>query len=127
MEETINIRPLQASDKADLARLANNKKVWDNLRDYIPFPYEESDAHFFINLTKDEDPQQTFGITYKGVLTGVIGLVIQKDIYQKSAEIGYWIGEPFWGKGIATKAVACLLYTSPSPRDRQKSRMPSSA
>lgn len=110
MQETINIRPLQTSDKADLAKLANNKKVWDNLRDYIPFPYEESDAQFFINLTKDKNPQQTFGITYKQTLCGVIGLVIQKDVYQKSAEIGYWIGEPFWGKGIATKAVALITH-----------------
>ncbi len=108
MKETIVIRPLKSSDKVRLAKLANNKKIWDNLRDYIPFPYTESDAEFFINLTKEEDPRQTFGINYKGELSGVIGLVIQEDVYQKSAEIGYWIGEPFWGKGIATKAVELI-------------------
>ncbi len=108
MEEKIKIRFLKLSDKAELAKLANNKRVWDNLRDYIPFPYEESDAEFFIDLTKKENPKQTFGIEYKGKLSGVIGLVIQKDVYKKSAEIGYWIGEPFWGNGIATKAVELI-------------------
>ena len=108
MKEKIKIRTLKISDKTELAKLANNKKIWDNLRDYIPFPYTESDADFFINLTNKEDPKQTFGIEYKGSLSGVIGLVIQKDVYQKSAEIGYWIGEPFWGNGIATKAVELI-------------------
>jgi len=108
LEEKIKIRHLKLSDKSELAKLANNKKIWDNLRDYIPFPYTESDADFFINLTKGEDPRQTFGIEYKGKLSGVIGLVMQKDVYQKSAEIGYWIGEPFWGNGIATKAVKLI-------------------
>ena len=105
MEEKIKIRYLKLSDKAELAKLANNKKVWDNLRDYIPYPYKESDAEFFIDLTNKEDPKQTFGIEFKDKLSGVIGLVMQKDVYRKSAEIGYWIGEPFWGNGIATKAV----------------------
>ena len=108
MEEKIKIRPLKLSDKTELAKLANNKKIWDNLRDYIPFPYRESDADFFINLTKEENPKQTFGIEYQGKLSGVIGLVIQKDVYKKSAEIGYWIGEPFWGNGIATNAVKLI-------------------
>jgi len=108
MEGMIEIRPLKLSDKSQLAKLANNKKIWDNLRDYIPFPYEETDAEFFINLTKEEEPKQTFGIEYKGEISGVIGLVIQKDVYKKSAEIGYWIGEPFWGNGIATKAVELI-------------------
>ena len=105
MEEKIKIRYLKLSDKAELAKLANNKKVWDNLRDYIPYPYKESDAEFFIDLTNKEDPKQTFGIEFKDKLSGVIGLVMQKDVYRKSAEIGYWIGEPYWGNGIATKAV----------------------
>ena len=108
MEEKIKIRDLKLSDKAQLAKLANNKKVWDNLRDYIPYPYTESDAEFFIELTHKEDPKQTFGIEYKGKLSGVIGLVVQKDVYQKSAEIGYWLGEPFWGNGIATSAVELI-------------------
>ncbi len=108
MEENITIRPLQTSDKAILAQLANNKNIWDNLRDYIPFPYEEHDAGSFITRTKEENPKQTFGITYKGHLSGIVGLVVQEDVYQGSAEIGYWVGEPYWGNGIATKAVELI-------------------
>ena len=105
MEKIVKIRPLDRKDKSELARLANNKNVWDNLRDYIPFPYAESDAENFIALVSGEQPQQTFAIDYGHRLVGVIGLVLQKDVYRHSAEIGYWIGEPFWGNGIATKAV----------------------
>jgi len=107
-KEIVGIRSLISEDISELAKLANNKKVWDNLRDYIPFPYNENDAEFFINLTEQENPKQSFGIIFKGKLCGVIGLVMQKDVYRKSAEIGYWLGEPYWGKGIATKAVKLI-------------------
>ncbi|MGH1387787.1 GNAT family N-acetyltransferase [Kordia sp.] len=108
MEEKIKIRSLSSLDISELAKLANNKKVWDNLRDSIPNPYSKNDADFFINLTEQEKPKQNFGIDYKGKLCGIIGIIIQKDVYRKSAEIGYWIGEPYWGNGIATKAIALI-------------------
>ncbi len=79
-----------------------------NLRDSFPYPYGESDAELFINLATKEKPKQNFGIEYDGDLCGVVGLVIQKDVYRKSAEIGYWIGESFWGKGISTKAIKLI-------------------
>ena len=104
----IKIRPLELSDKPVLAILANNKNVSDNLRDFFPNPYGETDAESFINFTKNESPQQSFGMEYEGELCGVIGLIIQKDVYRKSAEIGYWIGEAYWKKGIATKAVELI-------------------
>jgi RimJ/RimL family protein N-acetyltransferase len=104
----IILRPLNDSDSAELARLANNKKIWDNLRDFVPFPYTIDDAVFFINMAKEEKPVMTFAIELDRHLSGVIGLVGQKDIYRKTAEIGYWIGEPFWNNGIATVAVKLL-------------------
>ena len=108
MGEKITIRPLTQLDKPVLANLANNRKIWNNLRDYIPFPYKISDAEAFINTTEQQNPRSTFAIEYNGKFAGVIGLVIQKDVYRRSAEIGYWIGEPYWGKGIATKALALV-------------------
>ncbi len=107
-EGKIELRNLRKSDKSGLAKLANNKNVWDNLRDLMPHPYTENDAGNFIDSTLMEDPKATFGIEFEGKLCGVIGLVPQKDIYRKSAEIGYWIGEAYWGKGIATKAVGLM-------------------
>jgi len=104
----ISLRSLKAADAAPMALLANNKKIWDNVRDYLPFPYTERDGQEFIAMVKKEERPLTFAIWYKRRIAGVIGLVAQEDIYRKSAEIGYWIGEPYWGKGIATKAVELM-------------------
>jgi ribosomal-protein-alanine N-acetyltransferase len=104
----IRLRELNNQDKQRLALLANNKKIYNNVRDFFPHPYTEKDAEEFIAICKKEDPKSTFAIEYKSELAGVIGLVIQSDIYRKSAEIGYWIGEPFWNKGIASAAVNLL-------------------
>ena len=105
----VRLRRLAIEDAAQLAKLADNKKVWDNLRDYIPFPYQESDAVGFIEMVSAEAPHQTFGIVSEdGELCGVIGLAIQKDVYRLSAEIGYWIGEPYWGQGITTQALGLI-------------------
>ena len=105
----IQLRRLNKSDNSELSKLANNKKVWDNLRDYIPYPYTKKDADFFIELTEKEKPNQTFGIsTKKNELCGIIGLVIQEDVYRLTAEIGYWLGEDYWGKGIATMAIELI-------------------
>lgn len=106
--DKIILRLLEDSDSSALARLLNNKNIWDNLRDFIPFPYTKDDAIFFINLTKQEKPQLTFAIEFEDQLCGIVGLVAQEDVYRKTAEIGYWIGEPFWNKGIATAAVKLI-------------------
>lgn len=103
------LRPFLMSDKHTLAKLCNNKKIWDNLRDYLPYPYSEDDANFFINLCFNEKPIQNFAITYQDELVGTVGIIPQKDVYRLNAEIGYWIGEPFWGKGIATQAVKLMV------------------
>jgi [ribosomal protein S5]-alanine N-acetyltransferase len=101
----VQLRPLEETDKTALAQLADNKNVWDNLRDIIPHPYTEQDAETFIRSTRLEDPRLTFAIAHRDELCGVIGLVPGADVHRRGAEIGYWIGEPFWGKGIATEAV----------------------
>ena len=104
-EGNIILRPLCDSDANVLARLANNRKIWDNVRDLLPSPYGIDDANNFITLTQKENPQTTFAIEYDKEFCGVIGLTGQSDVYKRTAEIGYWIGEPFWNKGIATVAV----------------------
>ena len=104
----IVLRPPAAGDIIPIATLANNKKVWDNLRDYFPHPYSEGDAESFINFIKNENPPVTFAIDYNGQFCGMISLVPQRDVYRKTAEIGYWLGEPFWGKGIMTTAIRLI-------------------
>lgn len=99
------LRRLRRADIPELSMLANNRNVWDNVRDYFPHPYSEKDAEFFISSKVSEDPQFTFAIEFEGNFVGVVGLEPQQDVYAHTSEIGYWIGEPYWGKGIATKAV----------------------
>ena len=109
VQEEIILRNFEMSDKKRLAELCNNKKLWDNLRDFFPSPYTEVDAENFIFSCKSENPETTFAIEYCGELAGCIGLVKQKDVYKISAELGYWIGEPYWNKGIATMAVIKII------------------
>ena len=101
----VELRPLVSQDKMVIAKLANNKKIWDNLRDAIPFPYTEADATNFIAFAKTKNPLEIFGITVNRDLCGIIEISTQNDVYQKTGEIGYWIGEPYWGKGIGTEAI----------------------
>ena len=104
----IELRKLKLTDKKFIAELLNNKNVWNNLTDRIPFPYKESDAEEFIKLIERSRLNIAFAIIYNEKFVGTIGLIKQKDVRRKSAELGYWIGEPFWNKGIATQAVQLI-------------------
>jgi len=102
------LRALNLSDKTGMAQLANNKKIWDNVRDGFGHPYTEKNAEEFIKRQAKSEMEKVFAIDCNGELCGLIGLILQNDVYRKSAEIGYWIGEPFWGKGIVTKAIELI-------------------
>ena len=104
----LKLREFRNSDSKRLAELCNNKNIWENVRDYLPFPYTENNAKDFIHRCQMEDPQFTFAIEFNTEFVGTIGLVKQTDVYKLSAEIGYWIGEPYWGLGIATKSVKLI-------------------
>ena len=99
------MRPLHHSDRFEMTRFLDNPNIFKNVRDHLPQPYTIQDAINFIDLVSKEDPQCTFAIQFEDHFAGVIGLKIQDDVHRKSAEIGYWIGEPFWGKGIASNAI----------------------
>ena len=101
----IRLRQLKLSDAKELAGLANNKNIWDNVRDYFPFPYTEKDAEKFITSVNNTLLPLNFAIEFDNTFAGVISLVPMDDVYRKSAEIGYWIGEPFWNNGIGEVAV----------------------
>lgn len=98
------LRPVHASDAPSMARYANNYNVWRNLRDYFPHPYKLEDAVYFIMQNEGVEPLTNFCIECEGECVGVIGFVPQPDVYSKSADFGYWLGEPFWGRGIMTEA-----------------------
>ena len=106
--QEIELRELRTADSDQIARLINNKNVWDNLKDYVPFPYSKEDALSFIQFCLNQKPLQHFGIYHSGKVCGVISIVPQSDVHRLSGELGYWIGESFWNKGIATQAVSMI-------------------
>lgn len=108
MREII-LRPWKKEDAQQLASIANNRNVWLNLRNRFPHPYTVMDAMQWIQMQSNEKPVQNFCIEYQGKVAGSIGVLPKDDVYRKTIEIGYFIGEPFWKKGIATKAVASML------------------
>lgn len=99
------IRDWRVGDEASLVRHANNHKIWLNVRDAFPHPYTTADAEGWIHKTSGEYPMTSFAIEVEGAAVGGIGLVLQTDIFRRSAEIGYWLSEDYWGRGIVTEAV----------------------
>jgi ribosomal-protein-alanine N-acetyltransferase len=105
----IVLRRWKKEDAQQLAAIANNRNIWLNVRDRFPHPYTVMDAMQWIQLQSAEEPVQNFCIEYQGKVAGSIGVLPKGDVYRKTIEIGYFIGEPYWGKGIATKAVESML------------------
>lgn len=99
------LRELMDSDLEKLTIYADNEKVSINLRDGFPNPYTIECAKKFKKIVDSQSPKTFFAIEYQNEYAGNISLSLGTDVYRKSAEIGYFIGEPFWNKGIATKAV----------------------
>jgi [ribosomal protein S5]-alanine N-acetyltransferase len=103
----VNIRAWRIEDAANLAEALNNQKILDNLRDGLPYPYTEKDAKDYINAMLAADREQTyaFAITIDDRAVGSIGVFRKDNIHCKTAEMGYYIAEPYWGQGIVTNAV----------------------
>lgn len=101
------IRKWDLSDAKDLAIALSNRKVQDNLRDGLPYPYTEKDGEEYISamLLADENEVFSFAITADNKVVGSIGAFRQENIHRQTAELGYYIAEKYWGKGIATEAV----------------------
>lgn len=108
-------RQLVSGDAPALARYADNRKIWLEVRDRMPHPYRLEDAQAYIERNGDADPPTHFALTHQGEAIGSIGLMLGTDIERISAEIGYWIGEPFWGRGVVQRAVeATVAYGMPT-------------
>ena len=101
------IRKWKLSDAGDLAAALSNKKIQDNLRDGLPYPYTEQDGADFIAamLAADENDTFAFAVTVEDRAIGSIGAFRQQNIHRQTAEMGYYIAEAYWGRGIMTEAV----------------------
>ncbi|NCS89615.1 MAG: hypothetical protein AUK34_06575 [Ignavibacteria bacterium CG2_30_36_16] len=102
------LRYFKEGDEESIVRNANNKNVWMNLRNFFPCPYTLQDAKNWIKQTQLTEPKTIFAIDVNGKAVGTIGFNIKDDVFSRSAEVGYWLGEEHWGKGIATEALIAL-------------------
>ena len=101
------IRAWRIEDAKELASVLDNKNIQDNLRDGLPLPYTEDDARSYIESLgqADADAVFAFAVEYEGRVVGQVGVTRRGNIHRCAAEIGYYIAEPFWGRGIGTDAV----------------------
>ena len=102
------IRSWHARDAAAIVRHANNRKIWLNLRDRFPFPYEMEQARTFLGWIAMQPSPTVWAIEVNGEAVGGIGIELHTDVERVSAEIGYWLGEAMWGRGIATEALKAV-------------------
>ncbi len=104
------LRKWRLSDAKDLAAALNNEKILNNLRDGLPFPYTEQDARDYIvaMLSSEENSSFAYAITIEGRAVGSIGAFRQGNIHRQTAELGYYLAEEYWGRGIVTEAIRQL-------------------
>jgi len=105
----ISLRTLTTDDVNRMVTIANDKRIADTLRDIFPHPYRRSDAEGYISFVMSQNPIMNFGICYNDKLVGVCGGNALDDVHKFTAEVGYWLGLDYWGKGIASVAVTQLI------------------
>lgn len=105
------LRPFTKEDIESIAFYANNERVAANLRDVFPYPYTKEDAKGYIlaMIAAKDERQIVRAIEVEGKAVGSIGIFLGNDVYQKSGELGYWIGEAFWGKGVMSEAARQIV------------------
>ena len=102
------VRSWRESDAESLALHANNRKIWRNMSDAFPHPYTVADAHAFLRSAMARVPESWLAIAVDDQAVGGIGFTPRDDIQRVSAEIGYWLGEAFWGRGIVSEALQAV-------------------
>jgi ribosomal-protein-alanine N-acetyltransferase len=105
----LQLRIWQKDDAQQLAAIANNKNIWSNVLDSFPSPYTVMDALQWINKESSAQPITKFAIEYQGSVVGGIGMILNEDVYRNNIELGYFVGETYWGKGIATTAIKTIV------------------
>ncbi|AQG82254.1 GNAT family N-acetyltransferase [Spirosoma montaniterrae] len=102
------LRPWREGDEEALVRHASNRRIWNNVRDFFPYPYTPRDASSWVRSNKSYHQPNNFAVEINGEAAGNVGFTVKDDIYRFNAEIGYWLGEQYWGRGIMTEAVPIL-------------------
>ena len=103
------VREWIVTDETALAVLADDRRIWLNLRDAFPHPYGLEDARRFIAMALQRVPPSFFAITHEDRLAGAIGYATHADVERIGAEIGYWVAPALWGRGLATTALRLVV------------------
>jgi RimJ/RimL family protein N-acetyltransferase len=103
------LRPFAEADAAQLSLYANNEEIARNLTNAFPHPYTLENAQQFIAMTLSAETIHVFGIEVNGQIAGGMGIHPQSDIMCKNAELGYWLAQPFWGRGITSALVKDII------------------
>lgn len=104
-KEQFLLRAWTFDDITSLAKNINNIHIWNNVRDGLPYPYTERDAEEYIGMTLNKAYVQDFAIVVDGKAVGGVGIIPLNDVERYSAELGYWIGEDYWNRGIMGEAI----------------------
>lgn len=102
------LRPWRASDAASVAQNADDHDVWRNMRDRFPHPYTVKDAKEWLAFAATLPAATNFAIDVEGAAVGGISFEPLGDVFRVGAEVGYWLGRRYWGRGIATEGVRAL-------------------
>ena len=108
--ERCSVRSWAEEDAPSLARHADDMDIWRRLRDAFPHPYTLEDAHRWLAMAMAKDPETFFAIEVGGEAVGAIGYSLHTDVERVGAEIGYWLGRPYWGRGIVTEALEAVTH-----------------
>jgi [ribosomal protein S5]-alanine N-acetyltransferase len=103
------LREWRPRDASSIARYANNRDIWLNLRDGFPHPYSLADAERFIAVALTRRPPALLAIDVAAEAVGSIGVHPHQDVERVSMEMGYWLAEPFWGRGLTTAAARAMV------------------
>jgi RimJ/RimL family protein N-acetyltransferase len=102
------VRTFRRDDDTSIALNADDRAVWINLRDRFPNPYTLDDARGWLRMVVGQTPATDFAIEVEGRAVGSVGIAPGVDVHRRSAEIGYWLGRAYWGRGIASAAVRAV-------------------
>ena len=104
----VKVRSWRKDDIKALMRHANNVKIAANLRDQFPHPYTRRDAIDFLDYAHTQQPECSFAMEFGDEAMGGVGFLLGRDIARMSAEMGYWLSEEYWGRGITTRVVTAM-------------------
>ena len=103
------IRDWSPSDEDSLLRFADNRAIWRNMTHRFPHPYTVADAAWWFSYLESMKEPTSWAIEVDGNAVGGIGVALGEGVFSRSAEFGYWLGEPYWGRGIMTEAARAVI------------------